>query len=79
MVGGCLLTSNPGGSGFASVNFVVPGLLTTDTILAVTQKTPGAVPTSVMVGYSTQITNGLTVQYTADPGGSEVVIVTVLR
>lgn len=71
--------SNPSPAGSATETLVVTGLLATDTILAITQMTPGAVSTAFIVGYSGQADNSLTVQWTTDAGGSAVVRVLVSR
>ncbi len=56
----------------------VTGLLTTDTILAVSQVTPGG-NSLPLLGYSTVINGGLTVIFSADPGAGAVVVVSVKR
>ncbi len=76
--------SNPGPSGVAGtpmfdVVFVVPGLLATDTILAVTQETAGASGTLALLGWINQVDNGLTGKYVADPGTGSVILVAVKR
>lgn len=72
------LTSAAGAGGNATEAMTVTGLLTTDTILAVTQKTPGANSLAI-IGYSTQATNALTGIWAADPGAGAVIVVTVSR
>jgi len=64
--------------GAASEAVTVTGLLSGDTILSVSQKTPGgaALP---LLGWSTQITAGITVIYSADMGPGAVVLVAVKR
>jgi hypothetical protein len=57
----------------------VPGLLATDTIIAVTQKTVGSAATQPIVGWTAQIDGFLTITYVADAGGASVVIVLVMR
>ena len=71
-------TSAAGAGGAATEAMTVTGLLSTDTILAVTQKTVGANGLA-MVGYTTLANNALTVVWHADPGAGSVVIVTVMR
>ena len=71
--------SNPSVGGSPTETLTVPGLLSTDTILAVTQLTPGSVPTSSIVGYSGLADNSLTVQWTANEGSGAVVRVMVNR
>lgn len=77
-------TSGPGSSGVAGspmydVTFSVPGLLATDTILSVIQKTAGASGTLALLGYINQANNSLVGKYVADPGVGSVVVVTVIR
>lgn len=73
-----VFTSAATSGGAATEAVVVTGLLTTDTILSVTQKTKGA-NSLPLLGFSTVITNGLTVIYSADPGANAVVLVAVKR
>lgn len=72
------LTSSAGAGGADSEVMVVTGLLTTDTILSVTQKTPGA-NDEPLIGYNTQAANALTALYPADPGAGSVIVVAVKR
>lgn len=72
------LTSTAGAGGGATEAMVLTGLLTTDTILSVTQKTKGA-NSLPLLGYSTQAANALTGIWSADPGAGAVIVVTVLR
>lgn len=74
-------TSNPSSGGAVSEALTVPGLLTTDTILSVTQMTQGgATRTSLpLIGWNTVVTNGLTAQWVADPGVGAVLLVAVKR
>lgn len=62
--------------GAASEALTCTGLLTTDTILAVSQSVKGANGTAINA-YNTLITNGLTVSWTADPGAGAVIKVLV--
>jgi len=71
--------SNPSVGGSPTEALTIPGLLGTDTILAVTQVTPGSISTSSIVGYSGQANNALTVQWTANEGSGAVVRVMVNR
>lgn len=71
-------TSAASVGGTASEALVVTGLLSTDTIEAVTQKTPGA-NSLPMLGYSTLANNALTILWSADPGAGAIVIVTIKR
>jgi hypothetical protein len=75
------LTSNASIGGAVSEALIVPGLLTTDTILSVSQKTQGAATrTSLpLIGWDTVVTNGITAQWLADPGPGAVIIVAVKR
>lgn len=73
-----VFTSAAGAGGAVSEAMTLTGILSTDTILSVTQKTPGANGLA-MVGYSTLATNALTVIWHADPGAGAVVIVAVKR
>lgn len=65
--------------GAAAEAYVVTGLKTTDTVIAVTQKTDGAGAAVGILSYGTLVANGLTVTYNADPGANAVVNVVVLR
>lgn len=69
-------SASPGGS--ATVVHTVTGLGANDEILSVTPRTQGANAASVR-SFGTQINNGLTVVYTADPGAGAVVRVAVLK
>lgn len=73
-----LFTSTAGAGGAATEAMVLTGLLATDTILAVTQKTKGA-NNLPLLGYTTQAANALTGVWSANPGAGSVIIVTVLR
>lgn len=70
--------SNASAGGSASEVFVVTGLLATDTILSVSQSVKGA-NSLPLLGYNTPATNALTGVYSADPGASARIVVTVLR
>lgn len=71
-------TSTAGAGGAATEAMVLTGLLATDTILSVTQKTKGA-NSLPLLGYSTQAANALTGIWSANPGAGAVIVVTVLR
>lgn len=71
-------TSAAGAGGSASATLTVTGLLATDTVLAVSQKTAGA-NSLPLLGWTTVANNALTVQWSADPGAGAVVVVSVKR
>lgn len=73
-----VLTSAAGAGGGATEAMTVTGLTTSDVIISVTQKTPGA-NSLPLLGYSTQATNALTAIFSADPGAGAVIVVTVRR
>lgn len=73
-----VFTSSAGAGGAASAALTVTGLLSTDTVLAVTQKTPGA-NNLALIGYSTLVNNGITAIWAADPGAGAVITVCVKR
>lgn len=62
--------------GAASEALTCTGLVSTDTILAVSQSVPGANNTAI-IGYNTLVNNGLTVLWTANPGANAIVKVLV--
>ena len=62
----------------ASEALTVTGLLANDEILAVSQRVAGASNTAV-TGFNTQIADGLTVEWTADPGAGAIVDVEFRR
>jgi|ERR1019366_1179285 hypothetical protein len=64
--------------GAASEAVAVTGLLSTDTILSVSQKTGGGAALPIL-GWSTQANNLITVIYSADMGSGAVVLVAVKR
>lgn len=72
------LASTASSGGAATEAVTVTGLLTTDTILAVSQKVKGANSTALN-GYNTQIADGLTLSWTGNPGASSVSTVLVSR
>ena len=67
-----------GAGGGATAALTCTGLLTTDTILSVSQKTPGA-NSLPLLGWSTVAANSLTVAWSADPGAGAVVVIGVKR
>ncbi len=75
------LSSNASAGGAVSEALTVTGLLTTDTILSVSQKTQGgATRTSLpLIGWDTVVTNGLTAHWVADPGAGAVLLVAIKR
>ncbi len=73
-----VFTSAAGAGGAATEAMTVTGLATTDTILSVTQKTPG-LNSLPLIGYSTQATNALTAIFSADPGAGAVIVVAIKR
>jgi hypothetical protein len=56
----------------------ISGLLSTDTILSVTQKTMGGNP-SVLAAFANQVNDSLDISWSADPGAGAVVIVAIKR
>lgn len=70
------VTCGAGAGGAATAALTCTGLISADTVLAVTQVTPGANGLA-LVGYSTLITNGITAIWHADPGAGAVVQVLV--
>lgn len=70
--------SNASAGGSSSEALTVTGLLSTDTILAVSQKTPGA-NSEPLLGFSVQVNNGLTAVWPSDPGAGAVILVAVKR
>lgn len=73
-----VVLSDASAGGASSEILTVTGLLATDTIISVSQQTPGGNNTAV-TGWSGQADNALTVQWTANPGANAVVAVAVLR
>lgn len=72
------LSSSVGAGGAATEVMVVTGLLSTDTILSVSQKTKGA-NSLPLLGFNTQANNALTAVWSADPGAGSVILVAVKR
>lgn len=73
-----VFTSTATVGGAASEAVTVTGLLSTDTILSVSQKTGGGAALPIL-GWSTQVNGGITVIYSADMGSGAVVLVAVKR
>lgn len=73
-----VFTSAAGAGGAATEAMTVTGILSSDTILAVTQKTKGG-NSLPLLGYSTLGNNTLTGIWSADPGSGSVIIVAVKR
>lgn len=71
-----VITCTAGSGGAATEVLVCTGLVATDTVLAVTQKTPGA-NSLALIGWSTLASNAITGIWAADPGASAVVQVLV--
>ena len=65
-------------SGSATPAVTATGLLTTDTILAVTQRVQGA-NNLPLLGWSAQVADGITAAYSADPGANGVLDIAVSR
>jgi len=71
-------TSGASVGGSASETLVVTGLLSSDTILAVTQKVAGANATA-LVAHGVPASDALPISWTADPGAGSVVEVYVKK
>lgn len=76
-----ILDSTPTVGGAVAEAVIVTGLLTTDTILSVTQRIQGsATRTSLpFIGWNTVINGGLTAEWVADPGPNAVLRVAIKR
>lgn len=70
--------SNPSTGGAPSEVMTITGLGATDTILAVTQVTPGAANLAI-IGFSAQGPNTLTITWTGNPGAGAIVRVSVKK
>ncbi len=70
--------SDAGAGGAATEAMTVTGLLATDVIQSVSQKTEGA-NSLALLGWSTQIVDGVTGIWAADPGAGAVLEVIVKR
>lgn len=73
-----VLTSASSIGGTPTEALVVTGLLTTDTILSVSQSVPGA-NSLPLLGFNTQTTNHLTAVFSADPGAGAIIKVAIKR
>lgn len=73
-----VLTSSAGAGGATTEAMTVTGLAVSDTILSVSQKTPGG-NSLPLLGYSTQASNSLTAIFSADPGAGAVIVVAIKR
>ena len=71
-------TSTAGTGGAATEAMALTGLLATDIIIAVQQKTKGA-NNLPLLGWTTQAANALTCVWSAAVGAGAVVVVTVMR
>lgn len=71
-------TSSAGAGGASTEAMTVTGLLSTDTILAVSQSVPGA-NSLPLLGFNTLADDALTGVWSADPGAGAVIVVTVMR
>lgn len=71
-------TSSASSGGAATEAMVLTGLLSTDTILAVSQSVKGA-NSLPLLGYNTLAADALTAVWSADPGVGAVIVVTVSR
>lgn len=72
------LTSAASAGGGASEALAVSGLRASDEIVAVSQRVKGSLG-AAMVAWNTQIADGLTVEWSADPGAGAIVEVLVRR
>jgi hypothetical protein len=71
-------TSSAGAGGAATEAMVLTGLAAGDTIMSVSQKTPGA-NNLPLLGWTTQAANALTCVWSGNPGAGAVVVVTVKK
>lgn len=72
------VTCAAGAGGAATEALTCTGLLATDTVLSVSQKTPGA-NSLPLLGWSTLAANAITGIWSANPGAGAVVLVSVKR
>jgi len=72
------ITCAAAAGGGATEALTCTGLLTTDVILSVSQKTKGA-NNLALLGWSTQAANAITGIWAADPGAGAVVLIAVKR
>lgn len=73
-----VLTSAASVGGAATEALTVTGLLTSDTIIAVSQSVPGA-NSLPLLGFNTQTTNHLTAVFSADPGAGAIIKIAIKR
>lgn len=67
------------GAGYDFATLTVTGLLSTDTIISVSQKVHATVQSAAFVGWDTQTNDSIKGYWSADPGGAATVLVTVKR
>lgn len=72
------MSSTAGAGGAATAVMTVTGLLTTDIIVAVTQRVKGA-NNLPLLGWNTQAANAITAVWSADPGAGSIIDVSVIR
>ena len=70
-------TSAASAGGAASEAMTFTGLLATDVVLSVDQSVAGAGAGKTIIGFNTQVADGLTIVWDADPGAGAVVVLTV--
>lgn len=70
--------SDAGVGGAATEALTVTGLKTTDQILGVAQRVPGA-SSLAMIGWNTLVADGMTIVWAANPGAGAIVVVLVKR
>jgi len=73
-----VFTSSAGAGGAATEVMTLTGILSTDTILAVSQSVDGA-NSLPLLGFNTLANDALTGVWSADPGAGAVIVVSVLR
>ena len=73
-----LLSSAASAGGGATEAMTVTGLLTTDVIISVTQRVKGA-NSLPLLGWNTQVADGITAVYSADPGAGAILDVAFIR
>ena len=71
-------TSSAGAGGAATEAMTLTGLAAADTIVSVSQKTPGA-NNLPLLGWTTVAANALTCTWSANPGAGAVVVVKVKK
>lgn len=73
-----LLSSAASAGGGATEAMTVTGLLTTDVIISVTQRVKGG-NSLPLLGWNTQVADGITAVYSADPGAAAILDVAFIR